>query len=102
MSITQEQKQDLVNNLISEWEYMKSSYSREDLTDDCGNSGIDVRLQVVDDELNLHVGDSQYDTNHYGDWASATLDYDWEEEVLESLITDLVEDLLDQVDMILA
>jgi len=98
MVINQEEKQNIINSLISEWEYMKSSYTREELECDCGNSGIDVRLQVLDDSLDIHVGDAQYDTNHLGYWGYATLDYDWDEEILETLITELADSLISQAD----
>lgn len=99
--VTQEQKQSLVDSLISEWESMKSSFTRDELEDDCGNSGIDVRLQFLDDEFQLHTGDAHYDTDHRGFWGAATLDYDWDEDELDTLITELVDDLISQVDTLL-
>lgn len=97
MIINQEERQNIINSLISEWEYIKSSFTRDELEDDCGNSGIDVRLQVLEDSLELHIGDSQYDTNHLGYWGEATLDYDWDKKELHSNVSDLVEDLVEQV-----
>lgn len=98
MIINQEERQNIINSLISEWEYMKSSFTRVELEDDCGNSGIDVRLQVLEDSLELHIGDSQYDTNHLGYWGYATLDYDWDKNELESSVNELVSDLISQVE----
>lgn len=95
-TLSDEQKQSLIDTLISEWESMKASYSREELECD-GNSGIDVRLQLLNDELQLHMGDSQYDTNHLGYWGYGFLEYDWREDELEANITELVSDLVEQV-----
>lgn len=95
--ITQKQRQHLVDSLISEWESMQVNFTRDELEDDCGNSGIDVRLQFLDDELQLHTGDSQYDTSHLGYWGEATLDYDWKKDELEANVTSLVNDLIEQV-----
>lgn len=96
--VCQEEKQNIINSLISEWENMKDDFTREELEDDCGNSGIDVRLQLLNDELQLHIGDSQNDYNHLGYWSEATLDYDWDEEFLEFFIHKLVGDLVEQVE----
>ncbi len=95
-TLSDEQKQPLIDTLISEWESMKLSFTREEL-EDCGKSGIDVRLQLRDNELSLHTGDIQYDTNHIGAWGYATLEYDWEEDELHTNITELVTDLISQV-----
>lgn len=97
VTINQEERQNIINSLISEWEYMKSAFTRGALEDNCGNSGIDVRLQVLDNSLDLHIGDAQYDTNHQGYWGEAWLDYDWEEDELETVISELVDDLLEQI-----
>lgn len=98
MTINQEERNNLVDSLIFEWEYMRYNFSRKELEDDCGNSGIDVRLQVLNDSLELHIGDAQYDTNHLGYWGEATLDYDWEKNDLKANIPELVEDLISQVE----
>lgn len=104
MTITEKQKQHLVDSLISEWESMKSSFTRDELVqeDNRDLSGIDVRLQFrvyEDGSLNLFTGSSQYDPNHFGCWGYGFLDYDWDEEILETLVTELVDDLVEQVEI---
>ena len=94
-----EQKQSLIDTLISEWESMRRSFTKEELECD-GNSGLDVRLQLRDNELSLHTGDIQYDTNYNGCWGYATLEYDWEEDELHTNITELVTDLISQIESI--
>lgn len=50
---------------------MKIHFTTRDelITEDKELAGMDVRLQLLDDgSINLHFGDSQFDTNHQGYW----------------------------------
>jgi hypothetical protein len=47
-----------------------STYRPEDLADEEGNVGGDVRLQVVDGDWMIHTGDAQYDQDHRGRWGA--------------------------------
>ena len=93
-TLTDEEKKSLVETLISEWENMRVSFTKEELD---GNSGIDVRLQFLNDELSLHTGDIQYDPSHLGYWGYGFLDYDWDGDELEA-ITNLVNSLVEQIE----
>jgi hypothetical protein len=34
---------------------------------------VDIRLQLVDGDYHIHIGDSQYDTDHRGGWGYGTI-----------------------------
>ena len=95
--ITQEDKERFVSDLISEWENMKATYSRDELILE-DSWVMDVRLQLLDGSCHLHFGDAQYDTDHRGYWGQGLLDYDWDEEEVKSHISQLVDDLIAQVE----
>ena len=99
LSLTEVKKEQLIQRLTLEWDLMKKTFTRENLADHFWLSGIDVRLQLLDSgDWVLHLGDSQYDTDHQGYWGSGFLDYDWEERELKINIDSLANSLIDEVE----
>ena len=85
---------DVANDIRIEANYMKRNYSKEDLADDDGNAGIDVRLQVNGNSWAIHTGDSSFDQDHRGVWGASFIP--WGRPNCESIARDLIEQCKDQ------
>lgn len=76
--------------------YLKDNYDPKDLiepgTDEPAG---DCRLQVMDDEeWSFHTGDSQYDTDHRGQWASSSVGVG----ISKREAREIARDMLSQID----
>lgn len=66
----------VANDIKLDHEYIHRSFSAKELNDEEGNSGVDIRLQVVEDgRWSIHTGDSSYDLDHNGSWGYGFLPY---------------------------
>ena len=64
----------------------------DDLGQDDGY--IDVRLRVFEGDWEVKFGDSQYDTDHRGDWGYSAI---CEDSDLEEIAQELIDEVLDNV-----
>ncbi len=64
----------LAEEIHAHGRYLKDNVSKEDLQEPGEEfSGGDVRLQIQNGSWQLHFGDAQYDQDHSGAWASASV-----------------------------
>jgi len=76
-----------------------ATYAPEDIADDDGSPGIDVRLQVMDDgSYEHHSGDASYDTDHRGFWGCGTVAPEDDDVALTALAREIVAEVLDSVE----
>lgn len=82
----------LANDVYAYGQYLKDNFSREGLAEDGDpdNAGGDMRLQVHEGSWATHHGDSQYDQDHRGAWASAFVPYGCTREQARDIARDLI------------
>lgn len=87
---------------LSAW--MRNTFTEEELSGwtDSGyesEPGIDVRIQWFDEtgSYKLHTGDSQYDTDHSGNWGYGFIPYDCSINDADYIANELVENLEDNI-----
>lgn len=90
----------LESQLDSEIRIFHATFPYEDNGEDDSNPYLDVRLRDFEGSWSLLVGDSQYDTDHRGRWAYASIlsSSDWEDSaggVAEELVEELREEFSD-------
>lgn len=76
-------------------EYMTNVISEAfEVLQSLDEDSIDVRLQLVDGTYYAHIGDSQHDTNHRGNWGYTSVSrYDIND--LDALAYDVVHEALE-------
>lgn len=83
---------ELASELKSAWDYMRKNYSKEDMEYfGGGEAGMDVRLRVYNGSWELLTGDSQYDTDHKGEWSYSFLT--WSKPNFKNIASDLIDEL---------
>ena len=84
----------VAHDLKLEHDELRRIYSQDELADEDGNFGVDVRLQVSAADWTLHTGDPSYDTDHRGFWGAGFLPYGRTN--LRELARDLISEARDQ------
>jgi len=84
-----------LSDLVDELSYISGSAEGDKSDSEWVEGWIDVRLRVFDGEIEVKIGDAQYDQDHKGFWSSGSLrafDQETKGELLEtarSLIKEL-------------
>lgn len=87
----------LVNkdNLLSELKNVQTMLDMYDYEDN-QDGGVEVRIRFFDGDVDFYWGDSQFDTDHRGVWASGYVSTDLDTKGLDELAEQMIDELEDQ------
>lgn len=89
----------LVEELVNLVEWMQENFEASDILDPgTAESGMEVRLQVTEEDWQVHHGDSRFDLDHSGCWSMAWLPYDADEEKCEEVAEALLEEVEEEIE----
>ena len=80
------------------WVYLQG-YTPEEIADEDGNVGTDIRLQVHKGAWSLHTGSPDYDQDHRGFWGASWLPRSRcnTREIAKELIEQVLDDAVERV-----